>query len=472
MSFRMSKKAILTADSAETVPAAGPVVVNGGAATVGELPKLPKTLPPDEFWRVTHTYPDRRATVYYLYRLWPKIDRKLAGSETALLDKQLEMDEDYIERVHGGGEYEVYFRDENRRGQGVKTSPAVCIDATKVFPVVNQAELVIGHPKNAGFIEQLKARGMWDRDKPKGANVSDTAAAAAVQEIAGLARAAMERGPAPDESAMQQAMTGAVSILSDAYGAAAKSLAGNVGGGTDRVVMELLLKRMDQQHEMMLKFMDRDKRVADAPGIEGQLKTLEVLTSFADKLATRGAPAASSWADRLPDWIGALLPPLMQGLAQQQPRYVPEGPAYVPAAGVGQTAPPAAPPAANPGSTGEDDMSRILAAFGLPAQAAPFLRVGKRALRAYQEGFSGAAFAEVVDRIDGAQVYNDLAAFGADGIVEVLRGLPAALLGPDAAAVVAAPEFAAWIRDFMAYADVEPEPAGGNVGDASEASLP
>ena len=447
------------------------MLVNGGAAGVGELPKLPKTLPPDEFWSVTHAYPDRRATVYYLYRLWPKIDRKLAGSETALLDKQLEIDADYIERVHGGGEYEIYFRDENRRGQGVKTSPAVCIDATKVFPVVNQAELVVGHPKNAGFIEQLKARGMWERDKPKGASVSDTAAAAAVQEIAGLARAAMNRAPAPDEVAMQEAMSGAVSILSDAYGAAAKNLAGNAGGGNDRLVLELLLKRMDQQHEMMLRFMERDKRGGgEESGIESQLRTLEVLTSFADKLATRGA-GPSSWTDRLPEWIGALLPPLMQGLAQQGPaRYVPEGPAYVPAAapaaGVGHTAPPVSNPVDG------DDMSRILAAFGLPPQAGPFLRVGKRALKAYQDGFSGAAFAEAVDRIDGEQVYNDLAAFGADGIVEVLRGLPAALLGPEAASIVSVPEFANWIRDFMSYGEPAGPPATAPGSDPAEVSLP
>ena len=103
--------------------------------------------------------------------------------------------------------------------------------------------------------------------------------------------------------------------------------------------------------------------------------------------------------------------------------------------------------------------------MGLPPEFQVYVRVGHRAIRAYQEGYSGAAFAQSVDRSEGEAVYNAIASLGSAGLLDVLRKLPAALLGPEAAGVLQSPQLAAWLDDFVDYGgdDVNLPPAAGPV---------
>ena len=440
----------------EAAVAAPPPPPPPDAGDAGELKRSYKRSA--DFWEATKGYKDRSGTTYRLYRLYPVIDRKLGGHSDNSIDIQLEMDERYILRVHGSGDYQVFFHDSNqKRSQVSKT--IVELNDPDYPAVLDQRELVVGHPKNQGYIEQLRARGLWKRDdETKQAEADDMngAAAAAVTEMAGLAKDALQRADRPKTE--EQATLKSIEIMGTAFTEAAKKIAqiqppAAAAPAENSVLLEVLLKRMDQQHEMMMKLLEQKSAANPSAGggsIERQIDTVDKLMAFAERLSSgRGGP--SNWVDRLPEYITAASGALQAISGMRGPGAA--VPAAAPALLPGVSLPGAPAPAAPAVESQEVDMG-LLQAFGVPPEAMPFIRVGQRAIRAYKEGFNGAAFAESVEATEGEQIYAQLAALGRDKILEVIRNVPPNLLGA-AAAVVTSPEFAKFLEDFIAYGQPE-----------------
>jgi hypothetical protein len=174
------------------------------------------------------------------------------------------------------------------------------------------------------------------------------------------------------------------------------------------------------------------------------------MTGFAEKLAARsGGGSAPSWMDRAPDLLMAILPMLLSRMA------APTGaPASLPAPGGMPGGPMFAPAPPAPAAPVQEVDESMLQGMGIDPSVMPFIKVGQRAIKAYQDGYSGAAFAELVERVDGEQVYAQVYAVGKDTILQTLRRLPAFLLGP-AAPVVASPQFETWLDEFFAYGNGE-----------------
>lgn len=110
---------------------------------------------------------------------------------------------------------------------------------------------------------------------------------------------------------------------------------------------------------------------------------------------------------------------------------------------------------------------QLLGSLGVDASALPFIKIGQRAMNAYQMKFSGAAFAEQVERVDGEQMYRDLCTIGKAGIVGALSKA-APLLGPVFAAEIGSPAFGEWLDDFFEYGEDESdaEPPATDAGAA------
>lgn len=443
-------------------PESEPAAVPFSDVPVLPVPKEKRSMAPDEFWAATKAYPRGNGTEYQLCRLYPRIDRHLTGHTKVALDIQPEMDEQYILSHWGSGHYQVFFNDANARPSNL-ASTIIELDLDWNHPpVLDQRELVIGHPKNEGYIEQLKARGLWMRDKAQEENsmAENQAAAVAVQEIAGIAKSAL--GESQKSKPADQAVHEIVSMMGTAYKQALSTIHDSRPSGDGSAlqpVMELIIKRMDQQHEAFLKLLElRQPRNEGNSGaaIESQLGIAEKFMGFAEKLAARvsGAPAPS-WMDRLPELIIGVLPALMARGATFG--------AMPPVSLAGMPGVPA-PVMQNPAAPGAVEVDEnMLRSMGMDASVLPFIKVGQRAIKAYQERYSGAAFAENVERVDGEQMYASICAVGKDAIMAALQKV-APMLGP-AAAVVNSPEFGAWLDDFFAYGAEETEatPNDGNV---------
>jgi hypothetical protein len=432
---------------AETAAVEAPIQTPGLPPHAARLSKKGQELTPVEFWKQTKAYQRGAGTQYVLYRKYPVIDRKLSGETKVSIDIQPEMDEAYILAHWGTGKYTVYFNDQNGRPSCIANTVLKFDVDWNNPPILNQAELVEG-PDNRGYIEQLKIRGLWKKEQAEMEN-NNGAATAAVQEIAGLAKGMIEQAQKPKVA--EVAERSAIEIMGTAYKAAAATIAESrpvapSGGGAD--VIAIMLKRMDQQHEMLMEVMKQKQNPTPAASIDSQLGVVDKVLAFAGRVGNQAAP--SSFMDRLPDLLMSLLPTLMRGVAA--------GPAAPPmvAGPVAVAAPPAAP------VSDEIDPAALQAmaqTTGLdPQTLQAFLRIGRAAIRSYQDGYSGLAFAEWVEKREGEEMYATLHAVGRDTILTTLRKLPAMLFG-QAAAVVQSPEFEAWLDGFMEYgSEVEEGP--------------
>ena len=430
---------IETIASLETAPAAAPT--------------LKKNLKPPEFWAATAAYQPRDATQYHLYRLFPKIDRSLTGHEKNVLDIQNEMDGAYVLRTHGSGHYQIFFIDANAKPSQLSRC-VLELEVEGAPPILDQREVVRGHPKNVGYIDGLRARGQWVEDSARGEDtMQNNAASAAVAEMALLTKTVLADGAKPRPADLAQ--TAAIEIMGNAYKSAAAVIAANKpagDGGASGEMFRYMAQKMDQQHEMMMVLLKDRATPAPVEGIQGQLSIVSSMIEFADKLGSRGS-AAPGWADQLPALLTGLLPLLVRG-AQAPVAAAPGSGLHVvapAAAGVSGPLGPAVGPAA---SSDEGEMMR----FGLPPEAVMFMRIGKRALASYRDGYSGSAFAQLLVKTEGVEVYNSVAAVGAEGLVSLLRSLPPVLLG-DAVAVIQDPQLTGWLADFE-DAFEEDAPAG------------
>jgi hypothetical protein len=111
---------------------------------------------PEEFRRFCEEYPSKQATVTYVYRIWPAINREQTGHTDSRLEKVTSATEnappggvvtaDYLARVWGSGIYLLMFNDLNNRHSQVAKCQ-VEINDPFLPPNIDPAELVLSGPK-------------------------------------------------------------------------------------------------------------------------------------------------------------------------------------------------------------------------------------------------------------------------------------------------------------------------------------
>ncbi len=122
-----------------------------------------QNLKPETFWQFLKEYPDWEAGAVYVYRLWPVIDRQLAGNKEKNIDifTSAITDLDILHR-HGSGKYHLMFNDSNKpKGLVNVATCKVDINDPLYEPVVPLEEVVEGADANKSYIEGLKARQKW-----------------------------------------------------------------------------------------------------------------------------------------------------------------------------------------------------------------------------------------------------------------------------------------------------------------------
>lgn len=480
-----------TADSAVLEPpktaAKGPKVITLPIEYKGRhCPKLSRA----DFWAATQTYieahPENASvTCYKLYRLFPVIDRKLSGEELKDIANERHMDESWILSRFGHGEYQVFFIDGNARPSSLCSTVVEVGDLWENPPILNQIELVEGATKNKGYIEGLKARGLWKRDelkeeKQEMAAVGEAVGAAteAVKEMAGIAKGAMAK--ANEKTPADAALGQVVEMFGTAYKSALSTIGesgGNKSGGEIMLIVKMMQDQQTRQHEIFMEMLRQQgsRPAAPAASIDGQLSVVTKMLEFARTLGG-GESRPTSFLDQLAPFAPALLALLTRASAPAPAVSLP----MVSATGAPvapSPAPVVAPPAA-PVSPEEDPMfAQVLASMGVPPEAIPFAKVlakvGGRAVQMFRAGVTGYAFAADVERTEGEDTYGMIHAAGLSQLVELLTRF-APMLGAENAALIGSAQFHNWLNDFFHYGNQngyveesgDEPPAGADVAGA------
>jgi hypothetical protein len=447
------KRANLAAETTPSVPLSWAEV----------LDRPNKLLPPEQFFLITSQYQPREGTAYYLYRSWPVIDRKQGpnGPGAKLyIDKVAEpFDQDWLLKRWGSGDYKVCFTDSAKpRGQTQITYTTLKLRDDAFAPVLDQSELVIGDPKNSGYIEGLRARGLW---QPEGDGEGEMS-----KELVGLVRDMVQQPHAnqrgnPAEGAAIDMLKGTLEWAlkaSDPFAAMEKLAPLLQQGGSTAEILKVMLEQQARTQELMLKVVEsvRPAPAAAPQSLTNSLEEVLKLDQVLSRLGRRGNPSSggSSWVSDLMSQAPMLLMLISQAAAAfRAPGQAPPVP----------PAPAALPPApAHPGKVVEMPKPPEASAGPLDGTAAPaaadpgsLQAIAGQVLNAMQRGFSGDDFATALSLQFGDEVYQQIRALGAESVLLLLKSDPAvwAQFAP------VEQQLSGFLAEFMAYGDEPQEEA-------------
>jgi hypothetical protein len=392
---------------------------------------------PEEFFRRITEYEDPSGLMVYVYRLWPVIDRSLAGVDYKhIYATPPPFTLDDLIRQCGSGKYRLMLLDQNLPKNANKVAECkLTVNDPEYPPVVNLKELILEHEDNRSYVESLRMRGLLDKEDLPPQSPSDSAAAVAVESlsrtVADLANRMSERASAGDSD---RALSLAVRIAELVRpGKDPLELATQIAALMKRDDNAVLLKALIEQQTKLTELV-----VQQRANPESDLEQLERLLKIAERLG-KGGGSGESWGLELVRSLPATLAAaadLMRTVAAARAGQ------SVAASGVGA---PSAPPAASP---------TVPAAGGWSLSMDRLVQVGQKAIVAFQRGASGDDFAHalVVSEPDGELIYDQLAALGKEGILSSLRALP---VWPQLEARSA--DIERFVDEFLAYGQDEGE---------------
>lgn len=224
----------------------------------------------DEMW--SHTS-------IYLYRSWPIINRKLSDETNPkyidLISSPKEATRDYILRVHGGGKYQLWLSDSDRRGVICTIPLSIGID--EAAPKVRYDELVVGHPDNKGFIDYEVRNGRMTTDgapamPTNSTSGSDVATALQMTQtmlnrVLDANTRAQQQNPTAMDAIYAKSMEENLKMAREAYHQALQQ----VQAGNNRSAIDELTKVMD----LVSKFASRGEATEGSGKLIDRLLTLE-----------------------------------------------------------------------------------------------------------------------------------------------------------------------------------------------------
>lgn len=368
------------------------------------------TLSLPDFTKTVKDYADHTATVLYLYRQKPKINRKLIGIKFNYIERlRHPYPEDfvkYIRSLHGGGEYEIDLADSKKNPAPVcKTFLTVPLEDCD--PIIqNPAELVRGE----AYTEQLIAR--WRAEgkvivKEDGTLAAGQPGTTATQQgdIANRLLDRLEKTEGQNQNAVVDVMAqGMGKVLQTSLEMmnpmkmleTMRDLA--KGGGADNQLMVLVLQQMMQQNTMLMqKMMERENPGGDP------MRVMDRMLSMFDRLSERIDKGGKDedWADKLAKIapsVVTMVAPYFENKAVQNSGLVPD--AQLP--NNSKPADSARPPSSEPSQ--EEETRR-----GVEALAQMILRCMDRNL-------NGSALATTIVTTQNTETYYQWRSMGADGL--------------------------------------------------------
>jgi len=368
------------------------------------------TLSLPDFTRTVKDYADHTATVLYLYRQKPKINRKLIGIKFNYIERlRHPYPEDfvkYIRSLHGGGEYEIDMADSKKDPAPVcKTFLTVPLEDCD--PIIqNPAELVRGE----AYTEQLIAR--WRAEgkvivKEDGTLAAGQPGTTATQQgdIANRLLDRLEKTEGQNQNAVVDVMAqGMGKVLQTSLEMmnpmkmleTMRDLA--KGGGGDNQLMMLVLQQMMQQNTMLMqKFMERENPGGDP------MRVMDRMLSMFDRLSERIDKGGKDedWADKLAKIapsVVTMVAPYFENKAVQNSGLVPD--AQLPNNGRPADSPK---PASNESSEEEETRRGVEA-------------LAQMILRCMDRNLNGSALATTIVTTQSTENYYQWRSMGADGL--------------------------------------------------------
>lgn len=467
--------------------------------------KIPraKRIPAEEFEAFLTNYPETDGTMFYLYRLEPKIDRTYTAGEAAETNidkgKHQKFSLAWLRQTWGSGRYQVRFKD---AGKQVCDSIIDINEYTEFPPILDVRELV-DCDANRPLINNLIARGKAFRDgqgflvpqdpnrKPLPGEPANNAEV--VDRVLNFAEK-MARGQQPGAGKIEEhAGLKAVDMMTQANAEMMKQFFAMVGaqgkGGTDGTLMTslltLLMNSQQQQQTLMLKVMETS--LSQKGGGRGGLGSITDVLDLVDRLTANpllgrlfsgGAAADVPWWQSLiekvaPDLAGVLKTAIALR-AQQQPATAPAAPAAIQARQSAAPAPaaPAAAPAAAPITPATTAGIPADQQNGIPATAEPAAAVevlppertnatpsaaeieraqvaqlGQQMFDQIERGQPGDRLADAIETFYGFTAYARIVAEGKEGILARLNSIP------EFASTIAmmSDEVNQYLEEFIAY---------------------
>lgn len=409
-----------------------------------------KRLESGVFFRATAAYQPADQVLFYLYRVWPVIDRKLVDEDAKThIDKfSHAIDARWLLEKWGSGDYSIYFSDAGRpRGSNKVAWTTLALRDDQHPPVLDQAELAVGDPKNKSYIEGLKARGKW-REEEEGDDMGNNAA---VTELTALATEALasrgEQVPRQAIDAMAEAHKRSLEMVGNPLGLVKDLLPLlqlNRGGGDTEAVLKLLVETQTRNQELMLKMFESQQRAANpATGLDDSLQQAMKVDTILTRLGRRGDRAnanESNWTQYIPLVLAAFQQIAAGFASRQQPQgNVVQMPMPAPTLGhagpasVVQMPTPAAPPV---------EQAAVPTLLSIAQQVTGFI----------QRGFSGADFAMHTCMMHGDDAYEQIRSVGdAATLIQLFASDPAAV----AALAPVQAQLLPWIQEFIDYGTPE-----------------
>jgi hypothetical protein len=470
------------------------------ASTADNNPlKIPRTrrLPAEEFESFLLKYPETDGTMFYLYRLEPKIDRTYTAGDAAETNidkgKHQKFSLPWLRQTWGSGRYQVRFKDASKQ----VCDSIIDINEYTEFPPILDVRELVDCDANRPYINNLIARGKAYRDqqgflvpmdpnkKPLPGEAGNNAEV--VDRVLSFAEKTLNRQQPGAGKIEEHAGLKAVDMMATANGEIMKQffsmLAGNKGEKGDTTLLTsmltMLMNSQQQQQTLMLKMMEMSmqKGGGKGTGIGDVLDLVDRLTQnpLIGRLFGGGAADVPWWQALIekvaPDVAGTLKAALAMKAQQQAQQTTaaprPAAPVLQPAAPAAPTPQPAAPAAAPATRTAADGIPAGQD-HGIPASAEPaaavevipahqptpveieraqVIQLGQQMLEQIERGQPGDRLADAIDTFYGFTAYARIAGEGKEGILARLNTIPEFA----AAIAMMSDEVNQYIEEFVSY---------------------
>ena len=424
-------------------PEASPQVDTDTAWMQKVLDKPNKKLKPDVFLKVIAVYPERDACYCYVYRRYPRIDRKLKDPKAPLYIEKHEgpLTIEHLLHTWGSGEYKLAWTDDGQpRGKTRICETVVDVYDAEHPPVIDLEELMLEEPANKSFVRGLHMRGEIHSNE-RGGNPDGSSSS----EFASLAREVIQQGLDRAGKAGPDVQDRILDLYADASKQAVKLAAEGskpvdildqvtkLKGlmGDDTALLKILMDSQAKNQQLMIDILRESRDSKGSGGLLTELDGLEKVAALLDRFGNRGG--GTSWASEIPNILTGLAQLLVAFGTARQGQV--GAPASSPGAAESSSAMrPEHPQPAGimaPAATGGETLSELELA-----------EIGRKALEAMSQGWSGDAFAESICVWMGEEKYEQVLALGESAI----SSLVAPFVG-----VEAKPTVDEFIRAFFAF---------------------
>lgn len=493
----------------QTAETAEPAATTAGKAI--DPRKIPRAhrLKAEEFEEFLRNYPETQGTMFYCYRLEPKIDRTYTGGDEAEsnIDKgpHQKFSLAWLKSTWGSGRYQVRFKD---GGKQVCDSVIDVNEYTEFPPILDVRELV-DCDANRPFINNLISRNKAFRDAqgffvpndPQKQKVDSAGAGVDVTAILDKAFSYADklnnRGKGNDAKLEEHAGMKTVDLLGGVTEKLIAQMLGSKQGNGDNGLMLALITMLQNaqtsNQQMMLEFFKlqqtgQEKNTGGAGTFNQTLKILETLVTLGvvPPLNKAGAIAgeATEWWERLIEKATPEIAGILKSLITLRAASSP--PAQQPAPGANPAPASSAPaaiqaqprPAAQPNAPAAADNGIPVGAGAIPVKdavidttavtvepAAPtqpqqqqtytaddierqqIISLGNHTVQCLERGIEGVVLAESIVTLYDLQAYAAIAKHGKEGLLKRLQSVPEIW----APLSILESELEKFIEDFLSY---------------------